>query len=427
MIVGAMTDGGYEAGDFTPAFLLQNEIRPYAWGSPTAIPDLLGIEPTGEPRAELWMGAHPSAPSRLSLPHRNGGELPTLLSRVDADPKRELGEAVLKEFGPRLPFLLKVLAADQPLSLQAHPSAERAVEGFAEEDERGIPLDAPNRNYRDTSHKPEMMCALTRFDALIGFRASTETITLLEELQEPLLEPYVQALRTRPGSGGLREVVTGLLAAPDTVCRKLVRAVVAAAQRALAEDPDGRFATEYAWCVRLSEFYPGDVGVVIALLMNVVRLAPGEAVYLPAGNLHCNLRGVAMEIQANSDNVLRGGLTPKHVDVPELLRVLDFVGAPVQRRLPLELPNGEQVYDAPAQEFRLSRIHLDGHAPFTLDAPGPQILFTAEGQVELTGTGGRMMLPRGAAAYIGASQPPVKVSGEGVLFRATTNVEPILS
>ena len=407
--------------DEQPAILLQNEIRPYAWGSITAIPDLLGVEPTGEPQAELWMGAHPGAPSRLRYGQAIGSALPTLLSQIEADPVAELGAAVVAELGTRLPFLLKVLAAEQPLSLQAHPSTEQARVGYAEEDERGVPIDARHRNYKDTCHKPEVLCALTPFEALCGFRTTAITVRVLEGLGAPGLAPYVKALCARPGSDGLREVVTGLLAAPTPVRRKLVAAVIDACRRAQA-DPHGEFAAEYTWGARLGDRYPDDVGVVIALLMNLVRLRPGEAVFLPAGNLHAHLFGVGVEIMANSDNVLRGGLTPKHVDVPELLRVLDFADGPEYRPEVHVLPTGEEVYDAPVEEFRLSRLPLRAGRPVTLDTPGPQILLVADGEVWVSGQNGRLSLPRGSSAYVSAGRPAVTVSGDGLLFRAITNV-----
>lgn len=406
-----------------PAILLQNEIRPYAWGSPTFIPELLGVEPTGEPQAELWMGAHPGAPSRLRCDHAVGNTLPTLLTHIEADPVGELGKAVVHTLGTRLPFLLKVLAAEQPLSLQAHPSTDQAREGYAEEDDRGVPIDASHRNYKDTSHKPEMLCALTPFDALCGFRSTPTTVRLLEGLGVPALAPYVRSLCARPGSDGLREVVTGLLAMPANVQRKLVTAVAAACGRAAAADSGGEFAAEYAWGARLASRHPTDVGVVTSLLMNLIHLAPGEAVYLPAGNLHMYLSGAGVEIMANSDNVLRGGLTPKHVDVPELLRILDFTDGPEYRPAVAVLPTGEQVYEAPVKEFRLSRLPLHPGDSVTLDTAGPQILLVVDGQIEVSGESGRLSLPRGASAYVAAGRPAVTVSGEGVLFRATTNVE----
>lgn len=420
-----MAEHGAAAVREAGAFPLRNEIRTYAWGSTTAIPDLLGVEPTGEPQAEMWMGAHPGAPSRLRVGAEPGDALSDLASHIDADPVGELGPAVVEELGSRLPFLLKVLAAGQPVSLQAHPSLERARAGFADEDSRGVPRDAPERNYKDTNHKPEMLCALTPFETLCGFRDTAETVRLLDALGCQALGPYQKALCVRPGAEGLREVVTGLLTAPEGVRRKLVRATVESAQRALAQAEAGReveFAAEYEWARVLDDQYPDDVGVVTALLLNLVRLRPGEAVYLPAGNLHACLRGVGVEIMASSDNVLRGGLTPKHVDVPELLRVLDFANGPAGLVTASPGADGEEVYAAPAREFRLSRLTVRTGRPVTVDTAGPQILLVVEGEARMEHGGGTLSLPRGSSAYVGANRPPVTLDGDAVVFRATTNL-----
>ncbi len=387
---------------------LRNPVRPYAWGSRTAIPELLGQPvPATEPQAELWLGAHPGDPSYVELP----GGPQSLLDRIAADPVGELGAGVVAEFGPRLPFLLKVLAADAPLSLQAHPSAAQARAGFAAEEAAGVPRDAPHRNYRDEAHKPELVCALTPFDALCGFREVPATVRLWERLAVPGLAEPLAALR----AGDLRAAVTWLLIAADPAA--VLPPTVAACARLAAAG--GEFAAEARWAVDLARAYPGDLGVVTALLLNLVRLAPGEAVYLPAGNLHAYLRGVAVEVMANSDNVLRGGLTGKHVDVPELLRVLDVSAGPVPVRR-AEPAGAEEVFDTPAREFRLSRLRLAGGGPVLLDTAGPQVLLCVAGTARLASGGQRLDLPRGGSAYLAAGEPVLQASGDGVLFRATT-------
>ena len=418
---------------------LDNPVRPYAWGSRTAIPALLGLPPSGQPQAELWMGAHPAAPSSV----RCGDRHESLLARIEADPLGELGEDVVAEFGSRLPFLLKVIAADAPLSMQAHPDAAQALEGYAEENARGIPTDAPERNYRDSSHKPELLVALGGFDALCGFRSVPETVKLLDSLvscagaapaRSPeakaaaVLRPHLAALHARPDQDGLREVVTGLLTLPGERRHGLVSAVAAACRRC-AEPAAGAaagaavpFAAEFRTAAALADAYPGDVGVVIALLLNLVHLEPGDAVFLPPGNLHAYLRGMAVEIMANSDNVLRGGLTPKHVDVPELLRVLDVVAGPGAMPRPRPVGPAEEVYRAPVREFRLSRLRMAGPDPVRLAAGGPQILLVVDGAVTVADGGGEAVrLGRGASAWIPAGVT-VTVAGDGTAFRATTNL-----
>ncbi|MFP8885880.1 mannose-6-phosphate isomerase, class I [Streptomyces mangrovi] len=399
--------------------LLTNTVRPYAWGSTTAIPELLGTEPTGEPQAELWMGAHPGAPSRID---RGGG---ALSEAIAADPEGELGPAVVEAFGPRLPFLLKVLAAASPLSLQVHPDLAQAREGFADEEERGIPADAPHRNYKDANHKPELVCALTPFTGLCGFRAPAQAADLLEALDVGGLKPYADILRARPEDEALSEVLTAVLSADREAIAETVAAAAAAARRLAAGE--GPYAREYAAYAGVAGHYPGDPGVLAAMLLNVVHLEPGEALYLGAGVPHAYLGGLGVELMANSDNVLRCGLTPKHVDVPELLRVVRFEPMEPEVLRPRTTSAGEEVYAAPVDEFRLSRYVLaPGSEPHDLDDRTPQILLCTEGEITLRevtagGAGGELALPRGRSAFVRAGER-VAVLGSGTLFRATVAV-----
>lgn len=395
--------------------LLHNPIRPYAWGSRTAIPALLGAEPTGQPQAELWMGAHPGDPSYVE---DRAGELWSLRDLIAADPERELGAGCLGAFGPRLPYLFKLLAADEPLSLQAHPNPEQAREGYAREDAAGLAPDAPTRNYRDADAKPELVCALEPFEALSGFRLPEETLRIADRLDVAELAPYLLPLRSEPGEAGLRETFTGLMTVPEDRRRAVVDAVLGACARH-ADD-----LAEADLLLRLGVAYPGDIGVVAALLLNHVVLAPGEALYLPAGNLHAYVRGLAVELMGNSDNVLRGGLTSKHIDVPELLHVLEFVPRPVDRLVPVPDPGGgPDRYPAPAREFQLASLAVDGEA--VLDPAGPQILLCVEGSVTAysggsdTGVG----LAPGRSAFGGADEGPVRLRGSGRVYRATRRIE----
>jgi len=392
------------------ADLLDNPIRPYAWGSATEIPRLLGLEPTGRPQAELWMGAHPATPSRL----RSGG---TLVERIEEDPAGELSPVVVRHFGTRLPFLMKIIAAERPLSLQAHPDLEQARAGYAAEQQRGIPLGSPERSYVDPFHKPELVCALTRFEALCGFRAIEATLRLLTRLAEaaPVLTHYVEALRARPDRDGLREVVTGLLTVPTDRRRRLVADVVAACAAGSAEFP-----AEYATGVALGEAHPGDPGVVLALLLNRVTLQPGQAMFLAAGNVHCYLHGTAVEVMANSDNVLRGGLTSKHVDVPELLRVVDVADGPPPLMVPKEQGPGHTAYRPPVPDFRLDTYALT-ESPVEMGLIGPRIVLTVAGRAVVHTGAQTLTLPRGASAWLPAALPAT-VAGNGELVAATTNL-----
>ncbi|MEV5517201.1 mannose-6-phosphate isomerase, class I [Streptomyces flaveolus] len=380
---------------------LDNTVRPYAWGSTTAIPTLLGTEPTGEPQAEMWMGAHPGAPSRT--------DRGTLADVVAADPDKELGPASVARFGPRLPFLLKLLAAGAPLSLQVHPDLAQAKEGYEDEERRGVPLDAPHRNYKDANHKPELICALTEFDGLCGFRAPTETADLLDGLGVASLKPYVDLLRAHPEDAALREVLTAVLTADPEEMSRTVAETAAACER---------LGGAYAPYAGIAHHYPGDPGVLAALLLNHVRLQPGEALYLGAGIPHAYLDGLGVEIMANSDNVLRCGLTPKHVDVPELLRIVRFEPGDPGVLRPEASPDGEEVYDTPIDEFRLSRYVLpEGAAPHDLTLPAPQILLCTAGSVRA----GEHDLTPGRSVFVPAGEK-AEVSGNGTLFRATVRV-----
>ncbi|MFC5722205.1 mannose-6-phosphate isomerase, class I [Streptomyces gamaensis] len=397
---------------------LVNPVRPYAWGSVTAIPELLGTAPTGEPQAELWMGAHPGAPSRVA---RADGSAPPLTDAIAADPEGELGAATVRRFGPQLPFLLKLLAAASPLSLQVHPDRAQAAAGHAAEEAQGIPLDAPHRNYKDAGHKPELLCALTPFEGLCGFRAPLHTAELLAALDVDSLKPYADLLHAHPESDALREVLTAVLGADRAAMADTVGETAAAAERLAAQD--GPYRAAYAACASLAEHYPGDPGVVAALLLNHVRLQPGEALYLGAGVPHAYLGGLGVEIMANSDNVLRCGLTPKHVDIPELLRVVRFESSAPAVLRPEADPGGEEVYDAPVDEFRLSRYVLAPSAGGTaLPSGAPQILLCTAGSAVLRAAdGAELPLARGESAFVRADEH-VELAGDGTVFRATVGV-----
>ena len=407
--------------------LLDCTVMPYAWGSRTAIAELTGRpSPSAAPEAELWMGAHPSAPSRLSRAKGNGAQ--SLADIIAASAMHEIGAEVATTFGPRLPFLLKVLAAAQPLSLQAHPNEAQAKRGFEDEDRRGIARDAPTRSYRDSSHKPELLCALVPVEALCGFRRAADTLRLFDDLAVAELEPLLAPLRGSCDSRGLAATFGMLMTLARDEGARVVKATVAACDARVSAGSS--FAREYGWAIRLAALYPGDVGVVSALLLNLVHLQPGEALYLGAGNLHAYLEGVGVEIMASSDNVLRGGLTTKHMDVPELMGVLDFVDGPAAVVRARHLDEHERVWDTPAREFRLSAIEVGATpaAPVAREVRGPEILLCARGTVVVSPADGspEVTLTGGAAAFVPAStgRYHLRAAGNasGYLFRATVNL-----
>jgi mannose-6-phosphate isomerase len=387
---------------------LEGPVRDYAWGSRTAIAELQGRpSPSPGPEAELWLGAHPASPAVLC---RDTGPAP-LTEVIAEDPAGVLGGPVVSGYGPRLPFLLKVLAAAQPLSLQAHPDLDRARAGFAADEAAGVPPGSPERTYADAWHKPELLVALGAFDALCGFRDPRESAKLLAVLDVAGLAPTVAALGALDREVALREAVHGLLNTPAGQRAELVSAVVAAAAPLAAEHPS------YALAGELAARYPGDVGVVVALLLNRVRLTRDQAVWMPAGNLHAYLAGVGIEIMAASDNVLRCGLTPKPVNVPELLRVLRFevLADPVVP--PRTLADGVVTWPAPVGDFALLRATVDG-TPVALPAGGPRVLLGTSGSVTCDDGTGHVTVHSGQAAFVPASAGGVTLTGAGEVWQA---------
>jgi mannose-6-phosphate isomerase len=381
---------------------LTGVIQPYAWGSTTVIPALLGEEPTGEPQAELWLGAHPLAPSQI------GGR--PLDAQIASDPTGAIGVRSVATFGPRLPYLMKVLAAAQPLSLQAHPSREQAEAGYAREQAAGVPRDAAHRLYRDGWPKPEVLCALEPTEALCGFREPAETYELFARLGAESALRLVSPLR-EGGPEHLTEVFAGLLRLPVDR-REVVNEVVRRAAT-LRDDPD--LAGFAPVAVELASHYPGDPGILAALMMNHLVFGPYDAIYLPTGDLHAYLRGGGVEIMANSDNVMRGGLTHKHIDIDELLAVLDF-RASRPRLLELTQPAPRVWrYQAPAPEFALWRVEPSDR-PIPLPGAGTgRIVLVIEGFARLDSDRESLTLHRGQSAFVWAREDPC-VQGEGVLF-----------
>ncbi|MGY1706320.1 mannose-6-phosphate isomerase, class I [Geodermatophilus sp. SYSU D00697] len=387
---------------------LTSGVRFYPWGSRTVIPELLGRpSPADRPHAELWIGAHPDEPSLLA----DGRPLDKAIAE---EPERLLGTRVVDRFGERLPFLMKVLAADRPLSLQAHPTTEQAAAGYAAEEAAGVPHDDPTRTFKDPWHKPELLLALTTFEALCGFRPVEESLHCLAKLQLPELKPTIAALARR----GLRAAIPQLLALSGRRRVSLVEAVAQAAARFVAaHDPE--FINTYRWAATLAQAYPGDPGVVISLMCNHLKLAPGEAVFLPAGNLHAYLYGAGVEVMACSDNVLRGGLTSKHVDLAALIEVLDFSDGKVPVIHPVLGPGGLR-YPVPVEDFDLTRVQL-GTDRGSLTTRGPQVLLCTEGRAVLGDGDGELVLAKGMSAFVPAGEP-VTARGPAVLYRTTTNL-----
>jgi mannose-6-phosphate isomerase len=413
-------------------YQIDNVLRPYAWGSTTAIAGLLGRPESGGPEAELWIGAHPDSPSVAIRPDGTTTPLDALIAE---DPEHFLGAPSVAEFGPRLPFLAKLLASAKPLSLQVHPSLEQARAGYARENAAGIPPHAANRNYHDDNHKPEMIFALTPFESLCGFRHPEKSRDIFLHLAGCLelpgdgvpqvLKGVIEDLSQPDEATALRSAFERLIAGGDDVREATSRVVDVLAAGA----PMAPYQRELSTVLSLNSEYPGDPGVLISLLLNRLSLEPGEAAYLPAGKVHAYLHGLGVEVMASSDNVLRGGLTPKFVDIPELLNTIVFeaVDFPMLQRETTEL--GQELYCPPFREFQLQRIELqpDG-SPVPLAQSGAAVVIVVAGSVYLDSPKGDLRLDRGASAFLPASDAPVNVhpvSGSAenaVAFAVTTSM-----
>ncbi|MFE6971739.1 mannose-6-phosphate isomerase, class I [Isoptericola sp. NPDC057653] len=395
-----------------PLLPLDNPVRAYDWGSPTRIPDLLGREPDGTPAAELWLGAHPAAPSRVRAQGGAGRRLDDL---VGAEPHDALGPRVADRFGPRLPFLLKVLAADRALSLQVHPRPHLARAGYHRETRDGLPTGHPRRSFHDDQHKPEMIVALSPFEALAGFRSPRSVAGLLDGLDGVLVDAVRAALAERPSTAGVRSATEALVAArrSPSCAADVAAAVGSVARRHRATGGSGPTARADATVLDLAEQHPGDPGALVSLLLNRVTLEPGEAMYVPAGEVHAYLSGFGVEVMAASDNVLRAGLTTKHVDAPALLECASFAPRPPARPATL-VSGGESVvvtYRAPVEEFALTFADVVPGEPVALAADGPRVVLALDGDATVLTGSGELRLRRGESCFVPDSAGPLTVDG----------------
>jgi len=375
---------------------------PYAWGSRDGLAALQGRPPASEPEAELWMGAHPHAASVL-----DDCEIAERLDHlVDADPLGVLGAEVRARWGGRLPFMLKVLSAAEPLSLQVHPDAARAAAGFAAEEAAGIDRSASPRTFRDPNAKPELLVAVSDFDALIGFRAPDDIAASLAELEIDSLQGTIERLRagSAPGEEFLR-----LLRWPAESARDLVARVEAAASRSTS--------TVAEWLPRLARSYPADPAVAGVLFLNHVRLSPAQGVFVAPGQIHAYLRGIGVEALASSDNVVRAGLTVKHVAVEQLESVLHLNAARPPVVEPVRSGGAVEAWPVPASEFELLRVRLDGTRA-ELPVAGPAIILCLTGAAEFAGNDRSLSLRQGESAFIAANCSALSVVGTGVLICA---------
>jgi len=394
-------------------FRLHNPVKTYAWGSETAIPELIGIPAVpGRPVAEWWIGAHPLGPSEVE---RDGVRTP--LDRwIAENPEERLGHRVCSRFGGNFPFLLKVLAAAHPLSIQVHPDREEAAAGFLRENEAGIPLDDPRRTFKDPNPKPECVCALTPFWVMCGFQPIEAIQSHFEPFAAFLGDDGLPQLHRSDPHLRLRDFLKRLLEMDPDRKNRLLQAV--------REWLEGHSAPDVIteWVPRLMRAYPEDIGTLAPFFMNVRCLQPGEALYLPPKTLHAYLEGMAIEIMVNSDNVVRGGLTPKHIDIPTLLNIVRFSSQSLEVLKESPLGTFEQVYEIPEEAFRLSRIELSGDVSAEIPSTeGVEIFLCTEGGFEVSEgmtVPGTTRIQRGEAFLVPGNSPGIRMKGPGTVFRA---------
>jgi len=388
-------------------YALKNTIQTYVWGSYDGIPAFTGIVNTDdEPMAELWMGSHPAGPSRVLV----GRESVTLDKFIAEHPVKLLGKPTNEKYGTSLPFLFKVLSAAKPLSLQVHPTKEQAENGFARENEAGIPLLSPLRNYKDKNHKQEILMAITEFTIMCGFRDEHQTAEYIGRIDSPILTEAIQRLN----KGGYRDFCHYLLELnPEDRKSAIASAITATHGTASTEEQ-----TAFALAIQLAAHYPDDIGCLAPLYLNVIHLNPGEAVFLPEGIMHTYIKGTGLELMANSDNTLRGGLTAKHLDIPELLEVLN--PAPYKPEiLKPETSRELFTYRTHAADFELSTLNMkDGKVSFSATAPA--ILIGCSGELLASSSNEEMCkVGRGSIVFIPASGNTITFSGNGTCFIAS--------
>ncbi|ERT11470.1 mannose-6-phosphate isomerase [Photorhabdus temperata] len=382
-----------------------NQIQHYSWGSKTALTHIYGVEnPDDLPMAELWMGTHPKSSSIVADPET--GKPVALNKLIASDPEKYLGKKVSDRFH-RLPFLFKVLCAAQPLSIQVHPDKASAEEGFTKENSAGIPLDSPERNYKDDNHKPELVYALTPFRAMNGFRPLNEIAQLLEVVTAA--HPKIQFFIQKPDEQNLAFLFSQLLHMRGKQ-KQLALGVLKSALNSRIGEP-------WDTIKKMTEFYPDDNGLFTPLLLNVIELEPGQAMFLCARTPHAYLEGVALEVMANSDNVLRAGLTNKHMDIPELMANLDFVSKPINTLLTLPKQQKKvQNFPVPVNDFAFSVYSLSKQ-PIILENDSASIVFCIEGQTVIQSGEHQLNIFPGESVFISAAEKAVIIHGDGFTAR----------
>lgn len=385
-------------------FILKNSIQKYAWGSHSAIQQLINKSPSEEPWAELWMGTHPKASSRIYI----HGKWFFLSDVIRSYPEKFLGKKAAQKFNNALPYLFKILAAEQPLSIQAHPNSAQAKNGYERENKKLLVLNARTRNYKDTNHKPECICALTRFAGVKGFRKMASAVELLDFFCPHSLTDEIETLKNKNLKLFFQSLMELTGSRKDDV-------IAEAIQNVEKKNPPDIISK---WLLRLFRQYPTDIGVISPLFLNLFSLEPGQALFLPAGELHAYLDGMGIELMANSDNVLRGGLTTKHVDIPELLNVLNFVESDIEILTPRRFSDCEEQYPVFAEEFQLSSIEVNDSKTYTSSKTrSAEILLCVDGKACLS-FGEHINIKKGDSVLIPAALDSYQVKGSAKFYKA---------
>lgn len=399
---------------------LKNTLQHYAWGSKTAMTELFGFaNPNNQPQAELWMGAHPSACSLLLT---DDGEK-RLDDFIAENPEAVLGKAVYQRFGC-LPYLLKILSAGEPLSIQVHPNKVNAEKGFARENAQGIPLDAPHRNYKDDNHKPELVYALTEYDALNGFREISEIIALFDTAAVPTLDSVLSAFKLQPDNMGLQTFFAAVMSLSDEEKSQAVRELlntVKQTDKATDKMTDATTKIAFRLIADCAKLYPGDVGLFAPLLLNIITLQPGEAMFLYAETPHAYLHGTGIEIMASSDNVLRAGLTPKYMDAPELIANVNCQPMPLDTLKLASCSDGyDKFFPIPVDDFAFEVCFVEGESDKAVNSA--EIILCLNGAITLIQGKKTLMLQRGESVFITADSRQYTLRGQGEAVRAYVNL-----
>ncbi len=391
-------------------YRLQNIIQDYAWGSTTSMKELFGIANNeGRPQAEMWMGAHPNGCSTVE----KGNKSILLSDLINENPAQVLGNRVYRQFG-ELPYLLKILAADKPLSIQVHPKKSKAAAGFARESALGLPINAVNRNYKDANHKPELVYALTPYKAMNGFRVIDDIITLFEQANVELLSEQIAELKTNPDSEHLQAFFKCLMSLEGKLKDKALDQLMTSIEE---KGTDEAAQCAFATIKDFAKEYPGDIGLFSPLLLNLIVLQPGEAMFLEAETPHAYIKGTGVEVMANSDNVLRAGLTPKYMDIPELVANTQFTSIPYDdlRTEPVVAGNTEQ-FPVPVPDFAIQVSTLKDDT-ITNQTDSAEILLCLNGEVTVSSNDIELTLKPAESAFIEAQAKCYQLAGKGKIVR----------